>query len=197
MSTAVAKRASTKIARPLTVLVPLIQDELQAGDSAGLAHFRHAGEMLLEARDQVAAFKWGKWLSKNFALSRMTAYRYMKLAERIREEPDLVTGRLQPTLQSIARPKEGAHEAAQAAHWRPVVEATRNVDVDAFAEARQARSDEVQLHRDLALELIDIGFKALATRLHPDRGGSKEAMRRLNRVRDELKQIAKTRRFDA
>jgi hypothetical protein len=52
------------------------------------------------------------------------------------------------------------------------------------------------LHRDLALELIDIGFKALATRLHPDRGGSKDAMRRLNRVRDELKTVAASRRFE-
>jgi hypothetical protein len=35
----------------------------------------------------------------------------------------------------------------------------------------------------------------MATRLHPDRGGSKYAMARLNCVRDELKSIAKTRRF--
>jgi hypothetical protein len=48
----------------------------------------------------------------------------------------------------------------------------------------------------LAVELVDIGFKALATRLHPDHGGSEQAMRRLNRVRRELKSVAKTRRFE-
>jgi hypothetical protein len=42
-----------------------------------------------------------------------------------------------------------------------------------------------------AEEAHDLGgeYRALATKLHPDRGGSKEAMARLNRVRDELKQI--------
>ena len=71
----------------------------------------------------------------------------------------------------------------------------RDVARDDFVQERQARDDEVQLHRELAEELIDIGYRALATRLHPDRGGSKDAMTRLNRVRDELKQIAQTRRF--
>ena len=64
-----------------------------------------------------------------------------------------------------------------------MINATKGIDVETFTEAKQARADEVQLHRDLALELIDIGWKALATRLHPDRGGSHAAMRRLNRVR--------------
>jgi hypothetical protein len=71
----------------------------------------------------------------------------------------------------------------------------RDVARDEFVQERQARDDEIKLHRELAEELIDIGYRALATRLHPDRGGSKDAMSRLNRVRDELKQIAETRRF--
>jgi hypothetical protein len=171
------------------VLVPLIQNELTAGNRAGLDHYRRAGDMLLEAREQVASFKWGKWLSKNFELSRATAHRYMQAAQRIQEDPELVSHGRQPSIRSITGREEHPH-------WRPVFEATKNVDVDGFAEARQARDEEVQLHRDLALELIDIGFKALATRLHPDRGGSKDAMRRLNRVRDELKGVAETRRFE-
>ena len=71
----------------------------------------------------------------------------------------------------------------------------RDVARDDFMQERQTRDDEVRLHRELAEELIDIGYRALATRLHPDRGGSKDAMARLNRVRDELKQIAQTRRY--
>jgi DnaJ-class molecular chaperone len=78
---------------------------------------------------------------------------------------------------------------------RPLFEATRDVDVEAIAQEKQSRRDEVELHRELAQELIDIGYKALATRLHPDRGGSKDAMARLNRVREELKDVAATRRF--
>lgn len=184
-----AARATQTIARPLTVLVPLIKGELIAADRAGLEHQRRAGELLLEAREQVAAFKWGAWLSKNFALSRATAYRYMDLVERIQEDPDLVSRGRQPSGRSIAG-------RVDRPHWQKVFSAASKINVDDFAEARQARVDEVQLHRDLALELIDIGFKALATRLHPDRGGSKDAMRRLNRVRDELKHVATTRRFE-
>lgn len=188
---AVAVRVKSPIARPLKVLVPLIQDELSAGNRAGLEHYRQAGELLLEAREQVAAFKWGKWLTKNFALSRGTAYTYMKLAERVRADPHIVQDPLQ-TMHSITNPR-GRPDRAR---WQPVFEATKQIDVDPFKEAKQARTDEVQLHRDLALELIEIGFKALATRLHPDRGGSQDAMRRLNRVRDELKTVAATRRFE-
>jgi hypothetical protein len=68
--------------------------------------------------------------------------------------------------------------------------------IDIFDATRQARTEETRLLRMLAVELVDIGFKALATRLHPDHGGSEQAMRRLNRVRRELKSVAKTRRFE-
>ena len=71
----------------------------------------------------------------------------------------------------------------------------RDVARDDFIQERQARDQEVDLHRELAQDLIDAGYRALATKLHPDRGGSKDAMARLNRVRDELKQIAQSRRF--
>jgi hypothetical protein len=186
---AVAVRPKTQVARPLPVLVPLIQDELSQGNSAGLEHYRQAGELLLEAREQVAPFKWGKWLSKNFELSRATAFHYMKLAERIQADPDVVNHGKQ-TIRAITGRKPDH------VHWRPVFEATKKVAVDEYTEARQARADETKLHRDLALELIDIGYKAMATRLHPDRGGSRDAMRRLNRVRDELKSVAAARRFE-
>jgi hypothetical protein len=192
MRAAVAVKARTQVSRPLPVLVPLIQQELSAGNSAGIEHYRRAGEMLLEAREQVAPFKWGKWLSKNFHLGRTTAFTYMKLAERIAEDPDVVRRAEQPSLRSIVEPNRPPRHV----HWQPVFEATKKVEVDEFKEVRQARAEEMQLHRDLALEVIDIGYKALATRLHPDRGGSKDAMRRLNRVRDELRTVAKTRRFE-
>ncbi len=63
------------------------------------------------------------------------------------------------------------------------------------AQQRAAREEDTRLHRDLALQLLDIGYKALATRLHPDRGGANDGMRRLNRVREDLTDVAQTRRF--
>ena len=49
MTTVVTTKKEGRIGRPLKILVPLIKEELEAGDSAGLEHYRRAGEMLLES----------------------------------------------------------------------------------------------------------------------------------------------------
>ena len=187
-----AVQTKAHVARPIKTLTPLIQHELTAADAAGLEHYRRAGALLLEAREQVAPFKWGKWLTKNFALSKHTAWRYMTLAERAADDKRVMR---QPTL-AAAIGETKSEASTRTGAFRPIREFTARVDVDTLAQTRQVRADEVRLHRELAIELVDIGFKALATRLHPDRGGSKDAMRRLNRVRDELKSVAETRRFE-
>jgi hypothetical protein len=189
MTSSVAVRSKSQIARPLPVLVPLIQEEIAEGNSAGLEHYRQAGELLLEAREQVADFKWTKWLKENFALSSRTAYDYMDLAERIQQNPDLLKTSSK-SLFGIVHPKEQEKRKQRRAAFK------LHTSVDLFDAARQARTEETRLLRLLALELIDIGFKALATRLHPDHGGSDQAMRRLNKVRRELKAVAKSRRFE-
>jgi hypothetical protein len=191
MPSTVATKKRIAVARPLKVLVPLIQQELVSGDKAGLEHYRQAGEMLIEAREQVAAGRWSAWLTKNFALSKMTAWRYMRLAElpaRIVHDTDGQT-------LSGALGHDQSPSARRAGAYRPIREFTRAVPVDDFRQEQQQREEEVRLHREIAVQLVDIGYRALATRLHPDRGGSKDAMVRLNRVRDELKAVAETRRF--
>jgi hypothetical protein len=171
--------------------VPLIQGELDAGTRAGVEHYRRAGEMLLEAKEQMPYGSWGKWLSKNFSLSRWTAQDYMRLAQRAQEKP-LGERPYQSINTALGRVDDQtkAHKS-----WRPVLKAARELDAELYAKERQTQDDEVRLHRELAAELIDLGYRALATRLHPDRGGSKDAMRRLNTVREQLKSVAETRRF--
>jgi hypothetical protein len=92
---------------------------------------------------------------------------------------------------ATARERENYGSKQQEAFRRVM----RNLPRDDFVQERRARDDEIKLHRELAEELVDIGYRALATRLHPDRGGSKDAMTRLNRVREELTNFAQTRRF--
>lgn len=187
---AVVQSNKSQVARPLKILVPLIKDELVAGDEAGLEHYRQAGEMLIEAKDQVPHGSWSRWLTKNFELSQNTAARHMRLARRAE------TGQLKSvgtdTIEEALgyQPRRERH-----AKWQPLHDATDRVNVTRLADERQSRDNEVKLHRELALQLIDLGYRALATRLHPDRGGSRDAMGRLNLVRDELKSIAATRRF--
>src|SRR5262245_59785468 len=82
--TSIAVR-KTQVSRPLKVLMPLIQGELQMGNDAGQEHYRRAGVMLIEAKEQVGYGGWGKWLRKNFDLSHDTASIYMRLAEAHRD----------------------------------------------------------------------------------------------------------------
>lgn len=184
-----------KVARPLKVLVPMIQSELQRGNAAGQEHYRRAGEMLIEAKDQVARGGWSRWLTKNFDLSIRQAQEYMRWA---REHDQMRAGGAQmpyASLREFRGATERDREHRQSTQQQQFRRVLRDVARDEFVQERQARDDEIKLHRELAEELVDIGYRALATRLHPDRGGSKDAMMRLNRVRDELKQIAQTRRF--
>ena len=187
---------SRKVARPLKTLIPMIQSELQQGNNAGREHYRRAGEMLIEAKEQVGHGGWGRWLSKNFDMHGNTARIYMRWA---REYADFHSGavKAQPpsSLRQMTGDCERDREERRSKQQQDFRRVLRDVARDDFVQERQVRDDEVSLHRELAEELVDLGYRALATRLHPDRGGSKDAMARLNRVRDELKQVAQTRRF--
>jgi Protein of unknown function (DUF3102) len=192
---AVVVKQSRKITRPLKVLIPLIQQDLEDGDRAGMHAYADAGDKLLEAKDQVAHGHWGSWLSKNFALASTTARGYMRLA-RLREENTQNGGGAAVLPRSLreleGRPKRDRARRKADRAYRSVL---RELEADLYSQEEQTRDDEIDLHREIAKELIDVGFKALATRLHPDHGGSKEAFTRLTRVRVELTKIAKTRRF--
>lgn len=168
-------------ARPLKVLVPLIKDELEAGDAAGIEHYRRAGEMLNEAKEQLERGEWGPWLDRNFHLSRDTARRYMVLA---RESENRRRRPFSSIQEAMGRPSRSPAPA-----WaKPVREVVSRVNMEALAQDRQNREKEASMRRQLALRLIDIGYKVLAAELHPDKpGGSREAMARLNEVRDLLK----------
>lgn len=176
-----------EVTRTLRVLVPLIKDELARANEAGIVHYRRAGEMLVEAKNQVATGDWHRWLANNFRLSKSTAQLYMKLAEMNADTITAVSGGRVSLNRAV---RSATYQRASA--WYPAAKASVNrVDVDRMAQERQNRETERRLERELALRLIDIGFKVLAGKLHPDhRGGSREAMARLNRVRERLKQNA-------
>jgi Protein of unknown function (DUF3102) len=195
MAQAVTTQKSRQIARPLKVLIPLIQGELQLGNDAGREHYCQVGEMLIEAQDQIARGKWGSWLNKNFNLSRATAYRYMEWARRHAEAASHPVRQMPTSLRDMTGDRARDREERNSKQQQNFRRVLRDVARDDFVQERQTRDDEIKLHRELAEELVDLGYRALATRLHPDRGGSKDAMSRLNLVREELRQFAQTRRF--
>ena len=191
------RTSSKQISRPLKVLVPLIKEELIAGNEAGMEHYIKAGRILNEVKDsdQVPWGSWARWLKDNFHLGRSTANEYMRLA-RIADEPagsnrlagqtiDSALGREPRTIKSVTKTNK----------LKALFDGVDKVNVTRLADERQSRDDEIKLHRDMAAQLIDLGYRALATRLHPDAGGSRDAMTRLNTVRHELKEFDATRRF--
>jgi hypothetical protein len=154
----------------------LIQAELEAGDSAGIEHYRRAGELLLEAKAQLLHGEWKGWIERNFHRSAKTASEYMKLAEAVKSEPRRVFA----SLRAATRPTAGSKVSWQ----QPVQQIISRVNTEALAKEYQDRNRETAEMHKLGHQLIDIGYKTLAATLHPDkRGGSNQAMARLNKVR--------------
>jgi putative quorum-sensing-regulated virulence factor len=44
---------------------------------------------------------------------------------------------------------------------------------------------------EVALQVIESGYRAVAMKLHPDKGGSEQAMKELNSVRETLRTLAR------
>ena len=190
--TALAVQEARAVARPLKVLVPLIKEDLKHIDEAGLPFKREAGAKLIEARGQMKHGLFGSWLKKNFALSKSTAYQYINLAEAANQNSRVLefssmnefhreTG--SPNYRSVTT-KQDWHEGVKENVERARREAER------LRQEDLTRQQERDAEKKLAHRLIDIGFKILSKELHPDKGGSRDAMSRLNRVRDRLKQHA-------
>lgn len=186
----------SEVARPLRVLVPLIKKDLEAAKDAsqraGLPYYRAAGEKMLEAKPQMAHGEFGPWVRRNFAIKASQAGIYMQLAgSQIVGAPTFSS--LSDFVRKTSNPNYNKPHTVRPQAWHePVKEVMGKVDVNTLNQRKDAlaRVDEREAQRKLALQLIDIGYKALATKLHPDRGGSKEAMARLNQVRDRLRQNA-------
>jgi hypothetical protein len=187
---AIAPRFESQVARPLIVLVPLIKKDLDAArdasERAGMPYYQAAGEKMLEAKAQLKNGEFGPWLARNFKIGARQARLYMSLVTTL----NMQNGAQAPkTLYEHRAVNLGHHQSGPP--WR---EDVKESITRAKREAEHARAEnltrqqEHEADQKLALRLIEIGFKVLAKELHPDRGGSRDAMTRLNRVRDRLKQ---------
>lgn len=179
------------VARPLHVLVPLIKQDLKLGDEererAGMDHYRAAGEKMLEAKPQMARGEFISWITRNFKISKQHAARYMAFARATAGEQKSRYETFSEFMREDGGDR-GYGKVVRKREWHdPVKEAIGKVNIDLLMQEALKQKEERALQRKLSLSLIDIGYKALATKLHPDKGGSREAMTRLNRVRDFLR----------
>ena len=199
MSSAVTVQTDKPVARPLHILVPLIKKDLEqaneAAQRAGLPYYRAAGEKMLEAKVQLKHGEFMPWLKRNFSISHDQAKRYMEFAEVTAGQNPLASGfsSLSDFVRRTSNPNYNKPHTVRPQAWHePVKETIERArrDAERIREEQLNRAQERDEERKLALRLIDIGFKILSKELHPDKGGSRDAMARLNRVRDRLKASA-------
>ena len=198
--TSIETSSSREVARPLRVLEPLIRSDLENAERAGMPYYRAAGEKLIEARDGNFAgnrTQWLGWATRRFKKSRARIDGYVKLVTR--ESSTRAQGK-QPkdytSMRQFQREELGYKPSpvrVPRTDWHADVQ--KNIDA-ARARAQRLQDEELsrqqerKAERELALKLIDIGYKVLARELHPDKGGSRDAMSRLNRVRKHLQHFA-------
>jgi hypothetical protein len=178
-------------------LAPLIKEQIELGDlaaeQAGMPYYRKAGGYMLQAKPSIALGKFEAWCRQVTGKHESQCQLYIRAyketvaaitnARNGRQKTATAAPRLSNTLGEIrGQPTSG----------RVFREWTAPVDdaVDRARVEQLRRGDEQKRKQELARRLIDIGFKVLAQELHPDKmGGSKDAMLRLNEVRNRLKQV--------
>jgi len=196
MSTAVAAKTEGQVARPLHVLVPLIKKDLdqgrEASDRASLPYYQAAGEKMLEAKSQLKHGEFQDWIKRNFEISIRHAQSYMAAAD-AEKRSGLRFSSLSEAIRETSNPNYNKPHTVRPQAWHEPVKGVisrAKDEADRLRDENLNRAQEREAQRKLALQLIDIGYKILSKELHPDKGGSRDAMVRLNQVRDRLKMHA-------
>jgi hypothetical protein len=148
-----------------------------------------AGMKMLEAKGQMTHGAFGPWVKRNFNISVQHARHYMSLADATR---DIEKEAAVSDFESIKdfRRRHLGHDIPTSSGglrqpvWRESVKENierARAEAQRLVEENLSRQQERDAERRLALRLIDIGFKILVKELHPDKGGSRDAMLRLIR----------------
>jgi hypothetical protein len=192
--------ATKEVVRPLRVIESEIKEILQDADAAiedaQRPYYQKIGPLLVEARDghfkgdSIGFLAWG---TKKFGKNQETIRRWTALGAAATPKPFkhlehfAHTPKARGGLGHTPRIPPGPRR-----EWAgPVNEVAERARREAFRLAQEdalTRAQERDAERKLAFRLIDIGYKVLAKELHPDKlDGDRDAMTRLNRVRDKLK----------
>ena len=72
------------------------------------------GKRLNQAKELVPHGEWGKWLESNFKLSKMSASRFMRVADRFGKSNDVVTFQASQMVELLALPAEETEQFIEA-----------------------------------------------------------------------------------
>jgi hypothetical protein len=174
----------------LDKLAVLIKEDLANAEEAGKPYYIAAGEKLIEAMEghfsQNPAAFW-EWAERNFERTKHQLTIWMNMC-RAR-----LKGRTFETITEFQRSRGVEVPSGLKSAWRgyhePVEKILKKVDAEALAQEQNRYREELEQIRKLAGQIIDIGYKTLATKLHPDnkKTGSKHAMTLLNAARERLR----------
>jgi hypothetical protein len=155
------------------------------------------GEKLLAAKEQVKHGHFEKWVKTNFPIGYSASKEWMRMAKaqnfggpKFSSAADLH--------RKTRKPRKGGTgiSAKRRAEWKKIEE-KRMEDFlrdfasqggfETFEAETETQSQEQKLINKMAGEIVNAGYKLMATRLHPDKGGSEDGMRRLNAAREQLR----------
>ena len=191
--------ATKEVVRPLRTIESEIKELIREADTAAeeaqQPFYKKIGPLLAEAREGYFAGDsagFYDWATRKFGKSQTQIRTYAAYGARNQ-------GKSFKHLEHFVRtPKEHGgmghtpRIAPMRRDWTAPVDAVadraRKEAIRLAQEDALTRAQERDAERKLAHRLIDIGFKVLAKELHPDKlRGDRDAMARLNRVRDKLK----------
>lgn len=144
----------------------------------------NVGHCLLEARRRIkpGGYRWGNWLA-TFDMNYCSAKAYMEKAE----QSDCAAREAERAREREKRREQWRTEWSWRpgpSHPGPAPNFPNLEELRARYEREQARLKE---QRHYSLLIVDAGYKAMASKLHPDHGGSNEDMVKLTHARDALK----------
>ncbi len=175
--------------RSLDELAEVIRDALAKAEKAGMEWNIIAGEAMVEAHDyhfRKNLHGFWAWVERNFDYQRTQATRIMNYARRPPAERQAIEN-IAESERKLGRSPKGESSPKRAYH-EPVEKILDTVDTEALRREAVKRRDELDQIRDLKEKIINVGYKTLASKLHPDvKGGSRHAMTLLNAARDGLK----------
>ncbi len=189
---AMAER-SKQIARSPKMLKPLIEQQVRLGYQAGTMFFKQAGLMLLEARESITAPQlWSRYVLSLRVDDHPITTHQAKAWMRLGRSEQLGLGH-----RGVEDAKRDPRTRSQAPTGRPFGTSTRATSRELDEETqenKEKRHREFREHRRAEraemLLLVAAGYKQLALKRHPDKGGSSEAMHLLREARDILMKYA-------
>jgi hypothetical protein len=190
-----------RVSRPLKELTALVREDLVAARKAEAPHYAVAGEKLREAKAHFELNSYGlpfgfhespgfcEWAARMFDCSQYQVKLWMKYAVEVNGgKPFAFQAEVKaPEATAPKRPPRPAPKWHGPRGQGPVQEIRNQINFPRLIEEQEAREKEAKLQKKLKAQLIDAGRKAMAIKLHPDRGGSTADMTRLNQVCDAMK----------